>query len=196
MIAEILIASNNPDKILELEVLLSSLPIKLHSLKEFPNLIPTDEDQDTIAKNAMKKALEAAQGSGMITLADDTGLFIEALDGAPGVWAARFAGENCSYADNRKKALLLLAGASNRRASFKTAVALAAPEGIIAVVEGRVEGEITLAEGGESGFGYDSIFAIDGVTYAEMDAATKNQMSHRAAAIRNILPILENVLQE
>jgi len=196
MIAEILIASNNPDKILELEVLLSSLPIKLHSLKEFPNLIPTDEDQDTIAKNAMKKALEAAQGSGMITLADDTGLFIEALDGAPGVWAARFAGENCSYADNRKKALLLLAGASNRRASFKTAVALAAPEGIIAVVEGRVEGEITLAERGESGFGYDSIFAIDGVTYAEMDAATKNQMSHRAAAIRNILPILENVLQE
>jgi len=153
MIAEILIASNNPDKILELEVLLSSLPIKLHSLKEFPNLIPTDEDQDTIAKNALKKSLEAAQGSGMITLADDTGLFIEALDGAPGVWAARFAGENCSYADNRKKALLLLAGASNRRASFKTAVALAAPEGIIAVVEGRVEGEITLAEGGESGFG-------------------------------------------
>jgi len=196
MIAEILIASNNPDKILELEVLLSSLPIKLHSLKEFPNLIPTDEDQDTIAKNAMKKALEAAQGSGMITLADDTGLFIEALDGAPGVWAARFAGENCSYADNRKKALLLLAGASNRRASFKTAVALAAPEGIIAVVEGRVEGEITLAERGESGFGYDSIFAINSGTYAEMDTATKNQTSHRAAAIRSILPILENVLQE
>ena len=196
MIAEILVASNNLDKILELGVLLSSLPIKLHNLKEFPNVAPTDEDQDTIAKNAMKKALEAAQGSGMITLADDTGLFIEALDGAPGVWAARFAGENCSYADNRKKALLLLDGASNRRASFKTAVALVAPEGIIAVVEGCVEGEITLVERGESGFGYDSIFALDGVTYAEMDVATKNQMSHRAAAIRNILPILENVLQE
>ncbi len=196
MISEILIASNNPDKISELNALLSLLPIKLHGLQEFPHLPQTVEDCDSIAKNAMKKALEAAVGSGLLALADDTGLFIEALHGEPGVFAARFAGENCSYADNRNKALLLLEGVQNRKASFKTAVALAAPDGIIAVVEGIVEGEITLAERGDTGFGYDSIFAIEGITYAEMDADTKNRMSHRAAAIKNILPILENMLQE
>jgi XTP/dITP diphosphohydrolase len=196
MISEILIASNNPDKISELNALLSLLPIKLHSLSEFPHLPQTVEDCDSIAKNAMKKALEAAVGSGLLALADDTGLFIEALKGEPGVFAARFAGENCSYADNRNKALRLLENESNRKASFKTAVALAAPDGIIAVVEGVVKGEITLAERGDTGFGYDSIFAIEAVTYAEMDAETKNRMSHRAAAIKNILPILENMLQE
>lgn len=196
MISEILIASNNPDKISELNALLSFLPIKLHSLSEFPHLPQTVEDCDSIAKNAMKKALEAAVGSGLLALADDTGLFIEALKGEPGVFAARFAGENCSYADNRNKALRLLENESNRKASFKTAVALAAPDGIIAVVEGVVKGEITLAERGDTGFGYDSIFAIEGVTYAEMDADTKNRMSHRAAAIKKMLPILENMLQE
>ncbi len=180
MKSEILIASNNPDKLLELNALLSALPLNLHSLKEFPDMAPTIEDQDTIAGNAMKKALDAAIHSDMIAIADDTGLFIEALNGEPGVYAARFAGENCSYADNRRKALEMLKGNPNRNASFRTAMAMASPEGIIAVVEGKVEGIITESERGNSGFGYDSIFEINGFTYAEMDAETKNQCSHRA----------------
>ncbi len=191
---ELLIASHNPDKLKELEALLAALPLNLHSLQEFPHLEPTEEDQDTIAKNAMKKALEAAQGSGMLCLADDTGLFIEALDNAPGVYAARFAGENCSYADNRHKVLKLMEKATNRQASFRTAAALASPQGILAVVEGRMDGEIIHAERGSNGFGYDSIFAVTGISYAEMDESAKNQFSHRAEALKAMLPILASLI--
>lgn len=194
MKSEILIASKNPDKLLELNALLSALPLNLHSLKEFPDMAPTIEDQDTIAGNAMKKALDAAIHSDMIAIADDTGLFIEALNGEPGVYAARFAGENCSYADNRRKALEMLKGNPNRNASFRTAMAMASPEGIVAVVEGKVEGIITESERGDTGFGYDSIFEVNGCTYAEMDAETKNQCSHRAEAIRAITPIIQNLV--
>ncbi|MDD3236086.1 MAG: RdgB/HAM1 family non-canonical purine NTP pyrophosphatase [Candidatus Cloacimonetes bacterium] len=191
---EILIASNNPDKLAELTPMLATLSIGLHSLSEYPGLAPTIEDQDSIAGNAMKKALEAARHCGMLAIADDTGLFIEALNGEPGVFAARFAGENCSYADNRKKVLELMKGKENRNASFRTAMALASPEGVIAVVQGNVEGFITTSERGETGFGYDSIFAITDKTYAEMDSETKNQCSHRAEAIKHITPIIENLI--
>jgi XTP/dITP diphosphohydrolase len=194
MINEVLIASNNPDKLEELKALLAGLPLNLHSLGEFPLLPPTVEDQDSIAGNAMKKALEAAKHSGLLAVADDTGLFIEALDGQPGVYAARFAGEGCSYADNRNQAIAMLRGISNRKASFKTAMALAAPEGILAVVEGCIEGNITDSERGDSGFGYDSIFEINGVTYAEMDSITKNQISHRAKAMEAMVPILKSIV--
>ena len=196
MISDLLIASNNPDKLAELAALLGHLPLKLHGLRDFEHLQPTLEDRDTIAGNAIKKALEAALGSGMLCLADDTGLFIDALEGAPGVYAARFAGENCSYADNRRKTLQLLNGHTNRHASFRTAVALAAPGGLIAVVEGKVEGEITLCERGSSGFGYDSMFAIHGITYAEMDEAAKTGCSHRAEAIKAIMPVLSKIAEE
>lgn len=193
MARELLIASNNPDKLAELHELLGSLNLQLLSLKDCPGFPPTVEDRDSISGNAMKKALEAAQATGLITLADDTGLFIDALDDAPGVYTARFAGEGCSYADNRAKTLQTLEGNPNRKASFRTAIALASPEGIIAVAEGVVEGLITTSERGSNGFGYDSIFEINGLTYAEMDDDDKNACSHRAAGIRNILPILKNI---
>ncbi|MDD4308950.1 MAG: non-canonical purine NTP pyrophosphatase [Candidatus Cloacimonetes bacterium] len=193
MHTEILLATNNQDKLLELSALLSFLPVTLHNLAEFPLLPATIEDMDTISGNAMKKALESAEHSGLLCLADDTGLFIEALDNAPGVYTARFAGEICSYSDNRQKALKLMEGITNRKATFKTAVALAAPDGIIAVVEGKVVGDIALKELGDSGFGYDSIFAVNGVTYAQMDWETKNSCSHRAEAIKAILPILQKI---
>lgn len=193
MIRELLIASNNRDKLVELKSLLGALPYRLFCLQDFPELPATIEDRDTIAGNAMKKALEAAKGSGMLALADDTGLFIIALDNAPGVYAARYAGEQCSYADNRHKVLSLMQGISDRRASFRTAVALAAPDGIIAVVEGVVEGKITESERGASGFGYDSIFEVEGLTYAEMDDDAKNRISHRGAAIDKIIPVLQRL---
>lgn len=193
MIRELLIASHNRDKLVELKSLLGALPYRLFCLQDFPELPATLEDRDSIAGNAMKKALEAAEVSGMLTLADDTGLFISALNDAPGVFAARYAGEPCSYADNRHKVLSLMQGITDRRASFKTAVALASPEGIIAVVEGVVEGKITDSERGTSGFGYDSIFEVEGLTYAEMDEAAKNRISHRGAAIARIIPVLQRL---
>ncbi|HOE55476.1 MAG TPA: RdgB/HAM1 family non-canonical purine NTP pyrophosphatase [Candidatus Cloacimonas acidaminovorans] len=194
MIRDILIATHNPDKLKELEELVNPLKLRLHFLRELPGFYPTEEDQETLQKNAMKKALEAAKYSGLITLADDTGLFIEALNGAPGIMSARFAGNSCSYSDNRQKVLRLLQDIQIRKAYFKTAVALSAPDGIIAVTEGRLEGEITTEERGNNGFGYDSIFAVNGKTYAEMNADEKNRLSHRALAIKSIIPILQKII--
>ena len=194
MMRDILIATHNPDKLKELEELVNPLKLRLHFLRELPGFYPTEEDQETLQKNAMKKALEAAKYSGLITLADDTGLFIEALNGAPGIMSARFAGNSCSYSDNRQKVLRLLQNIQNRKAYFKTAVALSAPDGIIAVTEGRLEGEITTEERGNNGFGYDSIFAVNGKTYAEMNADEKNRLSHRALAIKSIIPILQKII--
>lgn len=194
MIRDILIATHNPDKLKELEELVNPLKLRLYFLRELPGFYPTEEDQETLQKNAMKKALEAAKYSGLITLADDTGLFIEALNGAPGIMSARFAGNSCSYSDNRQKVLRLLQNIQIRKAYFKTAVALSAPDGIIAVTEGRLEGEITTEERGNNGFGYDSIFAVNGKTYAEMNADEKNHLSHRALAIKSIIPILQKII--
>ena len=194
MIRDILIATHNPDKLKELEELVNPLKLRLHFLRELPGFYPTEEDQETLQKNAMKKALEAAKYSGLITLADDTGLFIEALNGAPGIMSARFAGNSCSYSDNRQKVLRLLQDIQIRKAYFKTAVALSAPDGIIAVTEGRLEGEITTEERGNNGFGYDSIFAVNGKTYAEMKAIEKNRLSHRAIAIKAIIPVLQKII--
>jgi len=194
MMRDILIATHNPDKLKELEELVNPLKLRLHFLRELPGFYPTEEDQETLQKNAMKKALEAAKYSGLITLADDTGLFIEALNEAPGIMSARFAGNSCSYSDNRQKVLRLLQNIQNRKAYFKTAVALSAPDGIIAVTEGRLEGEITTEERGNNGFGYDSIFAVNGKTYAEMNADEKNRLSHRALAIKSLIPILQKII--
>jgi XTP/dITP diphosphohydrolase len=163
-------------------------------LDELPQFLPSEENGKTIYENAMQKALEAAKYSGLLTLADDTGLFIEELNGAPGILSARFAGNSCSYSDNRKKVLNLLQGVENRKAYFETVVALALPDGIVAVLGGKLEGEITTEELGDNGFGYDSIFAVGDKTYAEMDSEQKNKISHRALAMKAIIPILEKVI--
>ncbi|MDD3869281.1 MAG: RdgB/HAM1 family non-canonical purine NTP pyrophosphatase [Candidatus Cloacimonetes bacterium] len=194
MISDILVATHNPDKLKELQELLNNLKVQLHFLDELPQFLPSEENGKTIYENAMQKALEAAKYSGLLTLADDTGLFIEELNGAPGILSARFAGNSCSYSDNRKKVLNLLQGVENRKAYFETVVALALPDGIVAVLGGKLEGEITTEELGDNGFGYDSIFAVGDKTYAEMDSEQKNKISHRASAMKAIIPILEKVI--
>jgi XTP/dITP diphosphohydrolase len=193
----LLLASRNPDKIAELKAILEPHQIRIHTMLDFPDLPDTIEDQDSIFGNAMKKALEGARLTGMLCLADDTGLFIDALEGAPGVYSARYAGEECSYRDNVRKVLLQLQEADNRNAYFETAVALADPTGIISVVSGCVRGHIASYEQGENGFGYDSIFMVEGTnkTYAEMNNEEKNRISHRSLATREILPILLRVLR-
>jgi len=167
-------------------------------MQDFPDIDPVDEDQDSITGNAIKKALETSWQAGVYTLADDTGLFIDALDGAPGVYAARFAGPDCSYEDNRHKALHMMTGKEDRNASFRTAVVLAAPDGVLAIHEGCVKGTITETERGGSGFGYDSIFEVEdtGKTYAEMNDSDKNRCSHRALALQSILPVLQELFAD
>ncbi|NLA44117.1 MAG: RdgB/HAM1 family non-canonical purine NTP pyrophosphatase [Candidatus Cloacimonetes bacterium] len=193
----LLLASHNQDKAKELKALLSGMNIQLLTLNDFPNIVPTIEDQDTISANAMKKAFEASLKTGLVSLADDTGLFIKALNDKPGVYSARFAGEHCSYKDNRMKVLKLMEGINNRYAEFRTCVALSAPDGIISFKIGILEGNITTEERGTNGFGYDSIFMplSFNKTYAEMTDTEKNSISHRAKAIEAIIPIIKELIE-
>ncbi|HOJ41894.1 MAG TPA: RdgB/HAM1 family non-canonical purine NTP pyrophosphatase [Candidatus Syntrophosphaera thermopropionivorans] len=193
----LLLASHNQDKAKELKALLSGMNILLLTLNDFPNIVPTIEDQDTISANAMKKAFEASLKTGLVSLADDTGLFIKALNDKPGVYSARFAGEHCSYKDNRMKVLKLMEGITNRYAEFRTCVALSAPDGIISFKIGILEGKITTEERGTNGFGYDSIFMplSFNKTYAEMTDTEKNSISHRAKAIEAIIPIIKELIE-
>lgn len=193
---DLLIATNNPDKFREIRALLSDLPLRLFKMEDFPHLPVVEEDRATIEGNAAKKALETARCANMLCLADDTGLFINALAGDPGVFAARWAGPGCTYRDNRLKALREMEGKANREASFRTVVALAAPDGIIGCEEGRVEGFISTEERGERGFGYDAVFEVGStnLTYAQMSDAEKNSISHRALAVIAIRPLLERII--
>ncbi|MBC8206590.1 MAG: RdgB/HAM1 family non-canonical purine NTP pyrophosphatase [Kiritimatiellales bacterium] len=155
------------------------------SALDFPNVPDTIEDRDTLEGNAIKKAQELCDATGLMTLADDSGLEVEAMDGAPGVYSARYAGEPCDYENNNAKLLRELAGQNNRRARFRTVMALARPGEEPLTVEGKCEGTIIDELRGEHGFGYDPLFVPDGFdqTFAELPAETKNKISHRARAL-------------
>lgn len=190
---QILIGSANKDKIKELKSLLSELGIEVLSTLDIKNCPEVIEDKNTIEGNAIKKATELANFSGLPTLADDTGLFVDALNGEPGVYSARWAFEGCTYADNRNKMLEKMQNQTNRNARFKTVVAFADSNGIVATKLGTVEGKITEKEIGEKGFGYDSVFLANetGKTFGEMSDEAKNKISHRARAIKAILPVIK-----
>ena len=194
---KLLIASRNKDKVEEIKENLLGLDVQIVSALDFPDLPNIIEDKDTIKENAIKKAIECAEFSGLLTIADDTGFFVEQLNDKPGVYAARYAGENCTYADNRKKMLKAMKGKSNRTAEFRTVVALASPDGLIGTSEGIVRGQVTEKEIGNLGFGYDPIFRADetGKTFGEMTKAEKHKISHRGRAIRNIIPVLERYVR-
>jgi XTP/dITP diphosphohydrolase len=195
---KLLIGSKNIDKIIEIKEILKELNLEIVSAADFPNLSDVEEDKDSIEGNAELKAITYAKKTGLLTLADDTGLFVDALNGKPGVYSARYAGENCSYKDNRDKLLNEMKGKTNRNARFKTAVCLADKSGLIASVFGKVEGKITEYEIGDNGFGYDSIFFVDETkkTFGEMEDLEKHLISHRGRAFTNILPILKDIINK
>ncbi len=151
------------------------------------------ETSDTLTGNALQKARFVKERFHANCFADDTGLEIEALGGKPGVYSARYAGEGCSYSDNVQKVLREMAGLQNRKACFKTVVALIL-DGEEYLFEGRVDGEILTEPQGYEGFGYDPIFKPDGFeeTFAEMDASLKNSISHRGRAMQKLVAFLEN----
>jgi len=194
----LLIGSKNKHKIEEIKDILQDLEVEIVSALDFPELPDVIEDKPTIEGNAKKKALEVASQMGMLVLADDTGLFVDALEGRPGVYSARYAGEDCSYKDNRDKMLVEMKGKTDRKAHFATVVALASPNEIVAAVQGEVHGTITKAEFGEGGFGYDPIFRADetGQTFGEMSNEAKHKISHRARALAKIVPLLKEYLEE
>jgi len=191
---KLLLATRNKDKVVEIKEILKDLDVEIVSASQFPNMPDVIEDKDTIIENSIKKATECADFSNLLTIADDTGLFVDALDGKPGVYSARFAGEMCTYKDNRVKMLKELKGKENRKAQFRTVCALVSPEGLIATTEGIIEGEITKEEFGDNGFGYDAIFRADetGKTFGKMTLADKEEISHRSRAFKKMIPIIKN----
>jgi len=142
-----------------------------------------EESGDTLEENALLKARAVAAATGLPALADDTGLEVDALNGEPGVHTARFAGPDAGYAANRRALLAALEGVADRRARFRTVVALVVPDGAEVLAEGVLEGHITASERGSGGFGYDPVFEVEGQTLAEMGEDHKNRISHRARAL-------------
>ncbi|MBI3550830.1 MAG: RdgB/HAM1 family non-canonical purine NTP pyrophosphatase [Elusimicrobia bacterium] len=189
----LLLATNNGHKVAEISAVMPDLPIRLATYEEFPSIPEPVEDGDTLEANAIKKAVHAATLSGLWALADDTGLEVDALNGAPGVITARYAGEGCSYADNNRLLLRNLQGVApdKRKAVFRTVMALSSPDGRTTLEEGRLAGSIAETARGEQGFGYDPIFLLpQGKTLAELTMEEKGRLSHRAAALRNMRPHL------
>lgn len=184
---QLVCASANPDKVAEIQALLAGAVDLAPRPADVPDVV---EDADTLLGNARLKAAAITAATGLPAVADDTGLFVDALDGAPGVITARFAGEGASYADNRSRMLRDLDGRADRSAAFRTVAIVVWPDGSELAVEGICAGEITTEERGESGFGYDTIFAPvdgDGRTFAEMSSQEKHAISHRGRAFAALL---------
>jgi len=176
-------ATKNPDKVREVRAVLTAVApeVELVVGGEWADVAETGA---TLEENALIKARAAAAATGMPAVADDTGLEVDALGGAPGVHTARYAGPDGDYAANRAALLEALRGTVDRRARFRTVVALVVPGEAEVLAEGVLEGRITTTERGSGGFGYDSIFEVEGRTLAEMGEGEKNRISHRARALR------------
>jgi len=194
----VVLATRNKHKLKEILELLPGLKLEMRTLNDFPGAPEVVEDGDTLEENASKKAKSAALFCGLWALADDTGLEVDALSGAPGVYSARYAGPDCSYSDNNLKLLAALAGLSpeKRKAHFCCVMALSSPTGSIITVAGRLEGSIADAASGVNGFGYDPLFLVAGAgkTLAELSPAEKNVLSHRAEAVKKIEPYLKRLM--
>ena len=189
---EIVLASRNPNKIEELRELLSLPDLRVLSTADFPELEEVDEDALTLEGNALKKAHYVAMVTGLPSLADDTGLEVAALNGAPGVYSARYAGEQASYDDNVEKLLSEMEDIEQRNAQFRTVVAFVDADKHW-IFEGVCTGQISRYRKGVKGFGYDPIFMPDGFeqSFAEMGSEQKNSISHRGLAMKEAVAFLQ-----
>lgn len=205
---KILVATTNPGKLKELSELLANVGTEIEwlSLKDVPDMPEVVEDGDTFAENARKKAVEYAKATGLWTIADDSGLVIDALHGEPGIYSARYAVDECSSSSDRhdidrcnyEKVLRQMQDVpeEERSARFVCSVSLASPDDILIETSGKIEGIINHGPVGNNGFGYDPIFYIPDMdkTAAQLENTQKNQISHRANAIANFRPLFEKLL--
>ena len=187
----LLLASSNAGKLNELQQLTAGLPVTWLSLADVGLAgMDVEETGATFTENALLKARTYGEASGLPTLADDSGLIVDALDGAPGVYSARYAPTTEARNAKLLKAVEAVPDAQ-RTARFVSALAFVMPDGVTIIAEGTVEGKVGTAPRGENGFGYDPIFVLDnGQTMAELPASEKNQISHRARAYAKLLPLL------
>jgi XTP/dITP diphosphohydrolase len=196
---ELVIASKNVHKIREFKEILNTLSgFDIRSLLDFPEYKPPDENGKSFEENAIQKALHAAKSLNKLVLADDSGLVVPALHGEPGVYSARYAGNNATDADNRKKLLSNMENLEerDRGAYFECCLALASPRGLEKSVCAICEGKIIKKERGGAGFGYDPIFIKNDYnkTFAELESSVKNKISHRRKALDKILTFLQSLL--
>jgi XTP/dITP diphosphohydrolase len=192
----LVIASGNPGKINEIKELLGRFAIEIKSLDDFGPIPGVEEDGETFEENAYKKASFTAKILGIPALADDSGLVVEALDGAPGVLSARYAGENATDEQRVAKLLNEMAGQTNRKAAFECVLSIAVPSGPALTYEARCEGLIAQKPAGQNGFGYDPIFFYPPLnkTFGQMTIAEKSQVSHRGKALNEFKQEVGKVL--
>lgn len=193
---QLLIATGNAGKISEFRALLSADDVRIVSLPDLKVESP-EETGATFEENAVLKARHAARVCELVAVADDSGIVVDALDGAPGVISARFSGPNATDASNRELLLRRLeeSGSGDRTARFVCVIAVAHPDGRVETFDGSLEGTIATEERGTGGFGYDPIFELsDGMTVAQLSPEQKNRISHRAMALRKALPYIRSVL--
>ena len=186
---KLILASNNAHKLVEIRAILGSEFDEILSMKEAGIVHETVEDGSTFLENAEKKAREIMEISGCCALADDSGLCVDALGGAPGIYSARYAGEHGDDKANNRKLLRELEGVEDRRAHFACAMVLVRPDGSVVRAEGRMDGVIAYEEAGENGFGYDPLFYLPekGITNGQLSPEEKNAISHRANALHALV---------
>lgn len=194
---DLVIATRNIHKAKEIRAFLDDSGHRILTLESFPDVPDVVEDGKSYEENARKKAMMVLEKTGRAALADDTGLEVDALQGQPGLYSARFAGEGATFADNRRKLLSLMKEVlpPRRTARFRCVMVLAMPGGVTWTVEGVIEGTITQEELGEGGFGYDPVFYLPdlGKTLAQLSFDEKNRVSHRAKALEEIREILKTI---
>ena len=192
----LVLATRNDGKAAEFKNLLSGYDIKVRSLKDFEGVPRVEEDGKTFKENAIKKAKVTAKYLNLPTLSDDSGLMVEALDGAPGVLSARYAGENATDEQRIAKLLKALKGETNRKAAFECVLSIAVPSGPALTYEARCEGLIAEQPAGQNGFGYDPIFFYPPLnkTFAQMTLKEKSQVSHRGKALNELKQDFDKVL--
>lgn len=197
----IVISTGNVNKVMEIKEILSELPIEICSKNELGlKNLNVEEDGVTLEENAIKKALTIAEKVDGIVIADDTGLFVNALDGRPGVHSSRYSGENATYQENNEKLLKELDGLSleERSATFNTVMAIVTEDKQLKCVYGKCSGKIGFEPRGKDGFGYDPLFIVDGYgkTFAELGEDVKNKISHRARALEELKKEIIKLLED
>ena len=192
----LVIATRNKGKTKEIKALLKDFPVNIKNLDDFGPIPHLEEDGDTFDENAYKKASFAARILGLPALADDSGLIVEALDGAPGIHSARYAGENATDEQRYLKLLDDMKGKSNRKAAFECVISIAMPTGPALTYEARCEGLITTEPAGSNGFGYDPVFFYPpyNKTFAQITGEEKNRISHRGKALAELKSEFDKVL--
>lgn len=192
----LVLATGNNGKIREFKELFSGFDINIKNLNDFGPIPSVTEDGETFEENAYIKASFTSKVLGLPAIADDSGLVVPALNGVPGVYSARYAGENATDEENIKKLLNEMEGISDRKAYFETSLSIAVPRGYALTYEGRVDGEITRKPAGENGFGYDPLFYYPpfGKTFAQLTQEEKNSVSHRGNAMKELQGEFDKVL--